>query len=50
MMTWFSALVDKEPLKNIGARHLSIHTILTDLKKELKKKRKRIQQIFDCDF
>lgn len=38
MMTWFSALVDKEPLKNIGARHLPIHTILIDLKEEFKKK------------
>lgn len=49
MMTWFSDLVDKEPLENIGARHLPIHTILIDLKEEFKKK-KRIQQIFDCDF
>lgn len=44
MMTWFSDLVDKEPLENIGARHLPIHTILIDLKEEFKKKKKEFNK------
>lgn len=37
--TWVSALVDKEPLENIGAGHPPSHTVLPDLEEELKKKK-----------